>query len=84
MGASGVAAHEAIDQLAHSIGQKVSDPHQAVMMADAMISRIVGRQALTLAFDDVFRMMSGLFIAALIMVPFCKPPSPTGRPASEH
>ena len=53
-------------------------------MADAIMGRIVGREALTLAFDDVFRLMAYLFIAALIMVPFCKPPPRNGPAPDVH
>jgi DHA2 family multidrug resistance protein len=33
----------------------------------------VGLNTLTLGFDEVFRLMSYLFVAALVMAPFCKP-----------
>ena len=84
LGESGRAAQETAAALARGIGRTVSDPQQAILMADAILARIVGRQALTLAFDDAFRMMSYLFLAALVMVPFCKPPSIGGPPPSEH
>ena len=42
----------------------------------------VGQQALSLAFDDVFRLMAWMFVAALVMVPFAKsPPSAPASPA---
>ena len=84
LGASGEAAREAAAQLAAGIGRITPDPEQAMLMADAILARIVGRQALALAFEDVFRMMSYLFITALLMVPFCKPPAVTGPPPGEH
>ena len=84
LGASGDAARQAAAQLAQGIGKVVIDPHRAMLMADAVLARIVGRQALGLAFEDVFRMMSYLFIAALLMVPFCKPPMTAGPPPAEH
>jgi len=43
------------------------------MMAQALAGRIVQREALTLAFNDVFRLMALLFLAALVLVPFCRP-----------
>nr|QQZ49692.1 hypothetical protein JKL49_22980 [Phenylobacterium glaciei] len=46
--------------------------------------RIVGREAATLAFADVFRLMAWIFIAALVIVPFCKPAPTDGPPVSEH
>ncbi len=50
------------------------------------MSRVVAREALTLAFDDVFRLMAYLFLAALVMVPFCKPPrlGAIAPPAEAH
>lgn len=80
LGRSPRSAVEAMTQLTRSIGRIVPDPHRAALMADATIARVVGRQALTLAFDDVFRMMSFLFIAALVIVPFCRP-QPLGQAA---
>lgn len=50
-------------------------------MASGTLARVIGLEALTLAFDDVFRLMSYIFLAALVMVPFCKPP-PIGGPAA--
>ncbi|HEV7775853.1 MAG TPA: MFS transporter, partial [Luteibacter sp.] len=49
----------------------------ALLMAQAELGQVATRYALTLAFNDVFRMMSWLFIGALVMVPFCRP-APTG------
>ncbi|WP_197411933.1 DHA2 family efflux MFS transporter permease subunit [Sphingopyxis sp. H050] len=80
LGRSADAANEAAAGLAQSFGRYVTDPVLAQQMAEGTLGRIVGREALTLAFDDVFRLMSYLFVAALIMVPFCKPP-PIGGPA---
>jgi DHA2 family multidrug resistance protein len=78
LGQSAQAAQDVATGLARDIGQIVPDPHRAALMADAIMARIVGREALTLAFDDVFRLMAYLFIAALVMVPFCKPPPRNG------
>ncbi len=49
------------------------DPAQALRAAQAVMARLVGRDALTSAFDETFRLMAWLFIAALVMVPFCRP-----------
>ena len=54
------------------------------MMAQAMIARMIGREALTIAFDDVFRVMAWMFLAALVMVPFCKPAPGEASPADAH
>ena len=80
LGRGGEAAGEAAANLTRNIGHYVSDPTLAAQMANGVLARIVGREALTLAFDDVFRLMSWIFLAALVMVPFCKPP-PIGGPA---
>jgi len=59
--------------LAARIGQNAGDPNQALLTAQGLLARVVGRQALTTSFDEVFRTMAWLFIFALVMVPFCKP-----------
>jgi DHA2 family multidrug resistance protein len=74
LGALPHAASEAFTGLTHYMGQITPDPARAATMADAVMSRVVAREALTLAFDDVFRLMAYLFLATLVMVPFCKPP----------
>jgi MFS transporter, DHA2 family, multidrug resistance protein len=35
---------------------------------------VVTREALTISFNDVFCLMWWRFLAALVMVPFCRPP----------
>ena len=55
-------------------GQAVGDAHQAALLAEGVLARIVGRAALTASFNEVFRLMSWIFLAALVMVPFCRPP----------
>jgi DHA2 family multidrug resistance protein len=82
MGRSARGATEALSGLTDGIGQTVVDPERAALMAQAVLGRIVEREALTLAFDDVFRIMAYMFLAALIMVPFCKPPPIGGPPAA--
>jgi len=84
LGQSARAAQEMAAGLAQGIGRAVPDPQRAALAADAILAKVVGRQALTLAFDDVFRMMAWLFLAALVMVPFCKPPSISGPPPDAH
>jgi DHA2 family multidrug resistance protein len=81
MGRSAHGVTEALASLTGGIGQTVADPEQAALMAQAVVGRIVERESLTLAFDDVFRLMAYMFLAALLMVPFCKPP-PIGGPSA--
>ena len=80
LGQSADAANRMVAALARGMMAYTPDPQQAMMMAEGTMARVVGRQALTLAFDDVFRLMAYLFLAALIMVPFCKPPAMGTRP----
>jgi DHA2 family multidrug resistance protein len=73
LGGAGRHATEAIASLAARIGEYVTDPQLALLMAQAQFGQLVSRDAMTLAFGEVFRIMSWIFIAALIMVPFCRP-----------
>ncbi|HVJ56051.1 MAG TPA: DHA2 family efflux MFS transporter permease subunit [Aliidongia sp.] len=75
MGESARMAQSFIGGLAQQMTRMTPDPAHAMAMAQGEMGRMVGRQALTLAFDDVFRLMAWLFVAALLMVPFCRPPS---------
>jgi DHA2 family multidrug resistance protein len=85
LGVSAKAANNTAAALARDIGQITPDPQRALLMAQSEMSQIVARQSLTLAFDDVFRLMAYIFLAALIMVPFCKPPKPgTAPPPDAH
>jgi DHA2 family multidrug resistance protein len=68
-------ASDTVAALAHRLGTVTPDPLLALQQAQAMIGRAVSQQALTLAFDDVFRVMCWMFLAALLMVPFSKPAS---------
>ena len=74
------AARATIAGLAARLAAFTPDPGHALLMAQALVARAVERQALTIAFDDVFRLMSWMFVAALVMVPFCKPPPGDAAP----
>jgi DHA2 family multidrug resistance protein len=52
---------------------RLGDQSQALLAAQGEFSRLVGRYALTTAFNEVFRTMAWVFICALILVPFCRP-----------
>jgi DHA2 family multidrug resistance protein len=67
-------AAELVTGLAAQIGRVTTDSTQALLMAQGELARVVARQSLTLAFNDVFRLMAWIFLFALIMVPFCRPP----------
>ena len=74
MGQAGALARDVVAGIAQGFSAVTPDPARALLMANAEFARLVGRQALTSAFNDVFRLMSWLFLSALVMVPFCRPP----------
>jgi DHA2 family multidrug resistance protein len=56
-----------------------------MLMAQGEFARTVTRYAQTLAFNEVFRMMAWMFLAALVLVPFCRPaPNPQTPPPDAH
>jgi DHA2 family multidrug resistance protein len=77
LGEAGRTAPDMIATLAQRFAANTTDAAHALLMAQAELGQVATRYALTLAFNDVFRMMSWLFIGALVMVPFCRP-APTG------
>jgi DHA2 family multidrug resistance protein len=77
LGSSPETAKQVLGALAERISRAEPDPERALLTAQAVMGRIVEKQALTIAFDDIFRLMSWMFVAALVMVPFC------GRPRSQ-
>ena len=85
LGEAGRHAPDVIAQLAARIGQSGGDPAQALLAAQGLVARVVGRYAVTSAFDEVFRTMAWLFVAALVMVPFCRPiPFGSAPPPDAH
>lgn len=83
MGAAPGIARDTVGGVAQRISGAVPDPSQAVLMAQGLFARVVGREALTLAFNDVFRLLAWMFIAALVMVPFCRPPKNATPPPAD-
>ena len=78
-------AREALSGLTQMAQGYTSDAAHALSMAQAVMGRIVGREAATLAFADTFRLMAFVFIAALLIVPFARPaPGAPGGPPLEH
>jgi DHA2 family multidrug resistance protein len=73
LGVQGRIAGETLTALAARFGAVTSDPAHAMLMARGEFAAVVSRQALTLGFADVFRLMALMFLAALILVPFCRP-----------
>jgi DHA2 family multidrug resistance protein len=80
LGEAGRRAPDFVAGLAQNLGRAAGDPNQALALAQGELGRIVGRDALTLSFDEVFRTMAWMFILALVMVPFCRP-LPNSAPA---
>jgi MFS transporter, DHA2 family, multidrug resistance protein len=85
LGHNARAATDAVAALAHRLAEATPDPAQALLAARGLFSNSVGQQALSLAFDDVFRLMAWMFAAALLMVPFARvPKSGATSPADSH
>jgi len=86
LGASGLAARDFTAAMADRLLGSTPDPARALLMAQATLGRIVGQEALVIAFDEVFRIMAWMFLAALVMVPFCRVPqtAPSAAAAEAH
>jgi DHA2 family multidrug resistance protein len=85
LGQAHTQAPDFVAAVAARIGGVAGDSSQALGAARAQFANLVGRYALTSAFEEVFRLMAWLFLAALIMVPFCKPaPGAVSPPADAH
>jgi MFS transporter, DHA2 family, multidrug resistance protein len=82
LGQSPRLARDAVAGLAQQLSALTPDAAQAAHMAQGLLGRQVGQQALALAFDDVFRLMCWLFVAALLMVPFSKASAGGTAPAA--
>jgi DHA2 family multidrug resistance protein len=54
------------------IARLTSDAAHARLVLEGELAQYVGIQSLSLAFDDVFLLMAGLFVIALVLVPFSK------------
>jgi DHA2 family multidrug resistance protein len=67
-GAGGAALSRAIARLA----QFGADTNHARLMLEGELTQYVTREALTLAFEDVYKLMGALFVLGLVIVPFCK------------
>jgi len=80
LGQAGGRAPDFLADLAHTLVQQGGDSAQALHLAQGELARVVGRLALTQAFNDTFRVMSWMFLAALVMAPFCRPPPLNAAP----
>jgi DHA2 family multidrug resistance protein len=84
MGAAPAAALDMLSGLAARIGTTTADAAQALLVAKAAIGQVVARQALAMAFDDVFARMALVFAFAIPLAILCKRPPPAAGPVSEH
>jgi len=84
LGAPGGRGAEFLTGLAAQISRTTSDAAQAMLMAQGELTKVVARESLTLAFNDVFRLMAWIFLAALIIVPFCRMPKDAAPVVNDH
>ena len=84
-GEAGRHARDMVASLAAQFSQFTPDPAHALLLAQGELARIVTRGSLTLAFNEVFRLMSWMFVIALVLVPFCRPiKTGAAPPADAH
>lgn len=82
LGRQGQGASDFFAQLTAYFTSVTGDAAGAAQLASGEFARLVGQQALAVGFEDVFRRMAWLFIFALILVPFCRPPKATNPAAA--
>jgi DHA2 family multidrug resistance protein len=80
LGAAPDTAMTAVVGLAQRFGFEGLGPIQAGQAAAVTLDSGVQLQALTLAFDDVFRLTTWMFVACLLIVPFCRAGPMTSTP----
>ncbi|KEQ53544.1 DHA2 family efflux MFS transporter permease subunit [Sphingobium chlorophenolicum] len=66
-------AQDMVTALATRFSTQFPDPVVATTLAKAQLARLIGQHAVTLAFNDAFRLMCWMFLGALMLVPLCKP-----------
>ena len=72
MSASPARSEEVFAQLARMFSATTSDATHAVALVQGEVARVIGREALTLAFNDVYHLMACLFLVGLLLVPFAR------------
>lgn len=84
LGHNSQSASQAVSELSFRLSAATPDPAQSHLLAQKLLANLIGQQSLTLAFDEVFRLMAWIFVAALVMVPFCRSSGSGGAaPAAE-
>lgn len=66
-------AVRALSGLTQLFGAGGVEPGRGQLMAMGAMARGISAQALTLAFDDVFRLGAWIFGACILLTPFCRP-----------
>jgi DHA2 family multidrug resistance protein len=84
LGAVPETAQEMMAGLGRYLSAVTPDPAQAALMAQGLMARVVGMESLTIAFNDVFRLMTWIFLAALVMVPFARAAGSPAAGAEAH
>lgn len=77
-------AQEFLHGLTGRFMAETPDAAHATMMVQGEMAHVITRYALTLAFNDTFRLMAILFLVALVLVPFAKAASTEGPPPEAH
>jgi MFS transporter, DHA2 family, multidrug resistance protein len=76
LGEGGRQGADFVSAFAQRVQQYTPDPAHAVAIAQGEFAKLAAKASLTLAFNEVFSLMSWMFIGALILVPFCRPVHP--------
>jgi len=86
LGAKERIADDMVGSLSQQLSAMTPDPDHAVLLAQGLVAQLVGREALTVAFNDVFRLMSWIFVGALLMIPLIRPSKavPAAAPVEVH
>ena len=81
LGHSAATFNSGVAGMTQRLSTVTPDPALALLEAQGIIARFIARQAITIAFDEVFRMMCWMFLAALLMVPFARRGAASAPPA---
>jgi len=73
LGEQGRPVRDFIGEVAQLAGQYTTDAAHALLVSQAELARIATRDALAIGFNDVFRLMAWMVLAAMIIVPLCRP-----------
>lgn len=77
-------AGEVFGGLGRMFSAVTPDPDHAAALVQGQVARVIGREALTLAFNDIFQLMAWMFVVALVLVPFARAAPVGPAPAEAH